>query len=72
MKLCYIQETCQEFKPPFNFPPNQDVRSKHVCQKSLEGCDMDIKLRLWHNEVIACNLEEVREKKEQIKRKVKY
>ncbi|KKK73068.1 hypothetical protein LCGC14_2897540 [marine sediment metagenome] len=71
-KLCYIQDTCPLYETGDNKPANNDVRNKVLCHKSLEGCDMEIRLRLHHGEIIACNIEEVKRKKEQIKRKVKY
>jgi len=68
MKLCYIQETCPDFEPGDNKPPNNDVRTKYPCVKSLRGvCEMDINLRLHHGETIACNIEKIREIKEGLK-----
>ena len=63
IKLCRIQDTCPDYKPMKGLPPNHDVRTKHICQVSLEGCDTDVMIRLKHGETIACNIEEVKRKK---------
>lgn len=58
-RLCYIQESCPEYESGDNKPPNHHVRSTIPCKKTMADCDMDIKLRLWYGETIACKVKGV-------------
>ena len=60
-KLCEIQERCPHYSSGDNKPPNHHVRSFTPCVKTLDySCKMDIKIRLWLGEEIACDLDKVR------------
>ena len=57
MKICYIQESCPQFDTGDNKPANHHVRLVTPCKKTLDySCEMDVNLRLWHGETIACKV----------------
>jgi len=73
MKSCPIQEVCRFYTSGDNKPPNNDVRQKFPCKKWLDlSCEMGVKLQEFiSGKPIACNLEDVKRKKEKIKAELK-
>ncbi len=67
MKICYIQESCSKFTTGDNKPPNHHVRLVTPCKYTLDAtCEMDISLRLWHGETLACEIKKVRRMKNEL------
>ena len=64
---CYLSENCPHYLSGDNKPPNHHVRVTIPCVKYVrDECDMSMHIQLFFGEEIACNIEEVRRKRENL------
>ena len=66
MNTCYLSDSCPHYGSGDNKPPNHQVRLTVPCVKFLKGCEMDMSVRFFYGETIACNIADVREKKRRL------
>lgn len=61
MKTCYLCDTCPHYTSGDNKPSNHHVRVTVPCTKFLDmSCEMDINIRLFYGETIACDINKMR------------
>ena len=61
MKVCYLSDSCPHYSSGDNKPKNHHVRVTVPCVKFLDmSCEMDISIRLFYGEEIACEVGKIR------------
>tara|TARA_R100001530_G_scaffold110835_2_gene78063 strand:+ start:5560 stop:5802 length:243 start_codon:yes stop_codon:yes gene_type:complete len=66
-KNCYLSGHCPYYSSGDNKPPNEHVRMTVPCIKHInDECEMSFRVRQFFGEEIACNIEQVRRKRETI------
>ncbi len=61
MKVCWLSESCPHYQSGENEPPNHHARLTVPCIKYLDmSCKMDVDIRLFYGEVIACDIAKVK------------
>jgi len=70
MKTCPLQHACNDYNSGDNKPPNNDIRDKHPCIHFISmECSALLEILPKVGVEIACDVEEVREKKVNLRRK---
>ena len=61
MIVCHLSHVCIHYDNGSNKPPNEHVRLTIPCIKYLDtSCDIDIQIRLFMGETIACDIDKMK------------
>ena len=69
MNNCYVSGECPHYLSGDSKPPNHHVRVTVPCRTFLEGCQMDVDIRLFFGETVACEIDKIRKIKKAGKKK---